>query len=183
MSNKVGGSRSGTGPWSGGAVLRLNGGRGTYGRRVTGSLTSRTADVRFPSQPTTHARTRTHARTHAYTRSHTRTHTHIHAHTNTLVIPLASTQPQLGHPAAVPQFMQPFWTQTLATPHPIPETSRGARGREQRPQGAGDRAGSVLLNQPPPPLHRLPFVSFYMTVNRGRASRVLSEPRSRPLTL
>ena len=159
----VGGARTAEGDWQ----LDLQNGR---------------RPVSLPAHNThmhTHARAHTH--THAYMHSHT--HTHIHAHTNTLAIPLASTQPQLGHSAAVPQFMQPFWTQTLATPHPIPEISRGARGREQRPQGAGTGQAQSYSVNTPPPLRRLPFVSFYTTVNRGRASGVLSEPRSRPLTL
>lgn len=154
MSNKVRGSRSGTGLRPRGAVLWLDGGRGTYGRRVTGSWA--------------------HARTHTYMRTHT--HIHAHTHPHTLAIPLASTQPQLGRPAAAPPFMQPFWTQTPATPHPILDTSSGARAREQGLRGQGTGRLSPAQSNPTPPLRRLPSVSFYMTVSRGRASGYYQSP-------
>ena len=128
----------------------------------------------------------THARTHTYMHAHTHTHTCVHAHTctcthahthpHTLAIPLTHTQPQLGRPAAVPPFMQPFWTWTPATPHPIPDTSRGARARGHGLQGQRTGRLSPAQSKPTPPLRRLRFVSFYMTVNRGRASGSYQSP-------
>ena len=180
MSNKVGGSRSGKGLRSGGAVLRLNGGRGTYRRRVTGSLASRTADVRFPSQPTTH--TRTHTRAHAHTRIHARTHTHTQTHTHlpSLWLPLSLSW---GVPQQFPHSGSPSGRRPRLLPIPSQKLA-WSQGQKATPSGRrGQGWLSPTQSNPTPPLGPLPFVSCYMTVNRGRASGVLSEPRSRPLTL
>ena len=44
---------------------------------------------------------------------------------------------------------------------------RGARGREQRPQGAGTGQAQSYSVNTPPPLRRLPFVSFYRNPEMG----------------
>ena len=149
MSNKVRGSRSGTGLRSRGAVLWLNGGRGTYGRRVTGSWAG------------THTRTRT--RTHAPT--HTRHPSGFHSASAG-----ASHNSSPVHAALLDT--------DPATLHPIPDTSCGASAREQGLQGKQTGRGrlSPAQSNPTPPLRCLPFVSFYMTVNRGQASGYYQSP-------
>ena len=158
----VGGARTAEGDWQ----LDLQNGR---------------RPVSLPAHNThKHTHARTHTRIHALTHTHTHTYTRTQTHSPSLWLPLSLSW---GIPQQFPSSCSPSGRRPWLLPIPSRKLAvePGAESSTLRGQGQGRL--SPTQSTPPPPLRRLPFVSFYTTVNRGRASGVLSEPRSRPLTL